>query len=84
MDSAGVFAHHTLEGSRVDDPARASWSLTWTAPDTGERGAVAVHAAANSGNGDDSPFGDLVYTWSGRVEGPYEGPAHPGVAGGAR
>lgn len=56
-----AYAHQTSEGTEVDDPDVTSWTVTWTAP-TG--GAVAVHAAANSGNGDNSPLSDLVYTTS--------------------
>lgn len=42
--------------------AVVSWSFTWTAPHSGD--AVAVHLAANSANGDNSPLGDFVLTWS--------------------
>lgn len=66
-DSAGVFAHHTLEGSAVEDPSRATWPVLWRAPAAGSGEAVVVHAAANSANGDNSPFGDLVYLFSAQV-----------------
>ncbi len=60
-DSAGVsYAHHTRAGSLGHGPDRASWSLVWTAPTRAEP--VAIHVAANSGNGDNSPLSDLVYT----------------------
>lgn len=52
------YAHQTEVGSSVDDPERASWTLTWRAP---AAGAVAFHLAANSANGDNSPLSDLVY-----------------------
>jgi hypothetical protein len=37
----------------------ARWTVEWVAPVDG--GPVHFHAAANSGNGDNSPYGDLVY-----------------------
>ena len=54
------YAHHTREGSGTSVPDLATWSLEWIAPLEG--GPVALHVAANSGNGDNSPLGDLVYT----------------------
>lgn len=42
------------------------WTFTWTAPDT-TAGPVAFHAAANAANGDDSDFGDFIYTWEART-----------------
>lgn len=63
-DSAGLsWAQHTRAGTVVSNPDVASWSVTWIAP---ESGAVLFGAAANSGNGDDSPFSDLVYTTTAR------------------
>ena len=49
---------------RAADPAPDSvlWRVEWTAPDTA-KGPVAFHAAANASNGDESAFGDYVYTW---------------------
>ena len=43
-------------------PDSVRWRVEWTAPDTA-KGAVAFHAAANASNGDESAFGDYVYTW---------------------
>ncbi|MEK9504825.1 choice-of-anchor V domain-containing protein [Gaopeijia maritima] len=54
------YAAQTREGAAVPDPSVVSWHLRWIAPSGG--GEVRLHAAANSGNGDNSPFGDLVYT----------------------
>jgi hypothetical protein len=56
------YVHHTQVGSRVSDPHVATWTMLWHAPEAG--GAVMLNAAANSGNGDDSPYGDLIYTFS--------------------
>ena len=59
-DSMGVaYAHQTPAGSQVTDPDLATWTVSWTAP---RAGTVAVHVAANSANGDQSPLSDLVYT----------------------
>lgn len=60
-DSADVsYAHQSEDGSRTSSTDGASWSFVWAAPPGG--GPVAIHVAANSGNGDDSPLSDLVYT----------------------
>jgi hypothetical protein len=42
---------------------QAGWTVHWTAPDPAH-GQVVFHVAANAGNGDDSPFGDFIYTTS--------------------
>lgn len=46
--------------------AVVSWTFTWTAPLSG--GPVTVHLAANSANGDNSPLGDFILTWSDTIE----------------
>lgn len=58
----GAYARQTRVGSAVDDPGVVSWRLVWRAPL--EAAEVWFHGAANSGNGDNSPLGDLVYTTS--------------------
>jgi hypothetical protein len=59
VDSAGIaYARNTRVGVDPESSHRASWQVAWIAP---EGGAVRIHVAANSANGDDSPFGDLVY-----------------------
>lgn len=66
-DSAGVsYAHQTADGAAVAAGRTASWTLVWTAPS--EAHDVHVDLAANSANGDNSPFGDLIYQrrWSAR------------------
>ncbi len=61
-DSAGLaYAQHTRAGSRVENPDIARWQVTWT-PVRGAHGPVTLAVAANSANGDDSPFSDYVYT----------------------
>lgn len=60
-DRAGVsYLHQSRVGSVTADPSGSSWTVGWTAPRSGAP--VAIHVAANSGNGDESPLGDLVYT----------------------
>lgn len=54
------YVHHTVLGSAVAASDGSSWLVEWTAPPEG--GAVVFHVAANSGNGDNSPLMDLVYT----------------------
>lgn len=58
---AGVaYAHQTATGSVPASAGGTTWPVVWEAPSEG--GAVAFHVAANSGNGDNSPLGDLVFT----------------------
>ena len=59
--STGIeYAQHSAPGGIVEPGALAVWSFLWTAPR--EAGVVLLHAAANSGNGDNSPLEDLIYT----------------------
>jgi hypothetical protein len=58
--SSGVeYVQQTETGSALVNGA-GRWEFEWTAPD--RPAAVALHVAANSADGDDSPLGDLVYT----------------------
>ncbi len=60
-DSAGVsYAHQSREGSETLSSDGSSWSIIWIAPSEG--GPVTISVAANSGNADNSPLSDLVYT----------------------
>ncbi|MDT8340004.1 MAG: choice-of-anchor V domain-containing protein, partial [Longimicrobiales bacterium] len=54
------YAHHTVDGTAPTGPDGSQWILTWTAPAGG--GTVVFHVASNSGNGDNSPLMDLIYT----------------------
>lgn len=66
-DSAGVqYAHHSPTGTGTTAPDQAKWSVEWTAPHDAET--IVLAAAANSGNGDESPLGDLVYVRQYTVE----------------
>lgn len=69
VDSTGVpYAQHTAGGTAPETHELARWTLEWVAPPSGGR--VVFHAAANSANGDNSPFGDLIYTTERAVGGP--------------
>lgn len=66
-DSVGVqYAHHSPSGIATTAPDEATWSVEWTAPHHAET--IVMAAAANSGNGDESPLGDLVYVRQYTVE----------------
>lgn len=83
-DSLGVsYLHQSEAGSATHDPDGARWSFAWSAPTAA--GPVAIHVAANSGNGDESPLGDLIYTTSVTVDavghGATEGAGGPSAAG---
>lgn len=66
-DSSTVqYAYHTLEGTILSEPNRATWSVQWTAP-TRVGDSVRVHAAANAANDDASEFGDDIYTTTTRA-----------------
>jgi hypothetical protein len=55
------YAHHTLPGTALLAPDTARWTLEWTAPAMAA-GDIVFHLAANASDGDESPFGDLIYT----------------------
>lgn len=65
-DSSGIeYAQHTRAGTDPLTADSTAWTLEWTAPDSG--GPVALHAAANAANDDDSELGDRIYTASARA-----------------
>lgn len=63
VDSASgiTYAIHTAEGSRLAAPDTGRWHLEWKAPES-SGDSVVFSAAANAANGDDSNFGDLIFT----------------------
>jgi hypothetical protein len=69
-ESGQPYAHHTRSGTDVSTNGGSSWSVQWHAPSQG--GPVVFHYAANSGNDDDSPLGDLVFVGAQTV-----GPSDP-------
>ena len=54
------YAHHTREGTELVSEERGAWQILWRAPVT--RLSVILHVTANSANGDNSPFSDLIRT----------------------
>ncbi len=56
-----AYAIHTVEGAEPIAPDSARWTLAWTAPDS-SGDSVVFSAAANAANGDDSSFGDRIFT----------------------
>ena len=59
------YIEHTLAGTALQGDA-GRWLVRWTAPATA-RGVVALNAAGNAANDDDSPLGDFIYTSALRV-----------------
>lgn len=56
-----AYAIHTVEGAELVAPDSARWTLEWTAPKS-SGDSVVFSAAANAANGDDSSFGDRIFT----------------------
>lgn len=59
-DQEVEFVQHRLEGTRLDTPGEARWTVDWQAPESD--GAVLVHVSALAADGDRSQLGDFVYT----------------------
>ena len=61
VDTSGVvYVSHAKAGMRPAAPDTARWSLRWRAPERPD--SVRFHLAANAANGDDSEFGDFIFT----------------------
>lgn len=54
------YAHHTREGTELVSEERGAWQILWRAPVAAQ--SVILHVTANSANGDNSPFSDLIRT----------------------
>lgn len=65
--SSIIYARQTLEGSYVDAPDAARWSIEWIAPAPEAAAAVIFHLAANAANDDASELGDHIYTAEFRI-----------------
>jgi hypothetical protein len=59
-DGRPRYAQHTARGGELGEDGESAWTVGWRAP-AEARWPVALHVAANAGNGDDSPLGDHVY-----------------------
>jgi hypothetical protein len=55
-----VYIHHALPGTFVEGDAH-EWSVEWDTEGLSDGVEVVVNVVANAGNGDVSPFGDLIY-----------------------
>ena len=55
------YASQTRPGIQLGEAGRITWVVEWTAPSSAA-GPVVFHVAANAANGDESQFGDFVYT----------------------
>lgn len=53
------YLQHSAEGTSLTGDREIQWAFSWTAPSTGKP--VVINIAANSGNNDDSSFGDWIY-----------------------
>ncbi len=61
LDTLGGIAYvRPTRAPWIADSAR--WHFTWVAPAIAD--SVIIHVSANAANGDDSDFGDLIYTWT--------------------
>ncbi len=65
--TAVQYASHTDIGAEPTAVERGEWVVEWAAPRSSD--SVVLHIAGNSANGDDSPFGDLIYTFERMSEG---------------
>ncbi|WP_372638537.1 choice-of-anchor V domain-containing protein [Fodinibius sp.] len=55
------YLQHSSRGSEPLREQETSWTVTWRAPQS-LAGPVTFHVAANAANGDQSEFGDFIYT----------------------
>lgn len=55
------FVQHSSEGSTSSKENSNSWTIRWRAPDN-PKGTVVFNVASNAANGDQSEFGDYIYT----------------------
>jgi hypothetical protein len=60
--AAGITYVRPAIATSTSDSVR--WFFKWAAPDA-EGDSIAFHASANAANGDESAFGDFIYTWEG-------------------
>jgi hypothetical protein len=59
LRGVGYISQTVVDAGMEDGAVR--WEFDWTAPSPGGPGRVAMHAAGNAADGDDSAFGDYVY-----------------------
>jgi len=54
------YLQHSADGTKPNSENEIQWTFTWTAPEANDE-KVILNIAANSGNDDDSSFGDWIY-----------------------
>ena len=55
------YVQHSPTGVLPSDKGTISWTVAWKAPEQ-SRGEIIFNIAANAANGDDSAFGDYIFT----------------------
>lgn len=55
------YVSHTKDGALPAAPDSIRWTVDWKAPESAP-GPIVFHLVGNAANGDDSQFGDYVYT----------------------
>ncbi len=55
------YVQHTREGTKPADKNKQTWTIKWQAPES-LAGPVIFNIAANAANGDQSEFGDFIYS----------------------
>ncbi|MEL7833114.1 choice-of-anchor V domain-containing protein [Fodinibius sp. Rm-B-1B1-1] len=55
------YVQHSSEGTKPSQENKNSWTVRWAVPDN-PKGFVIFNIAANAANGDQSEFGDYIYT----------------------
>lgn len=55
------YVQHSDEGANPSQENKNSWTVKWQAPES-PKGPVFFNIAANAANGDQSEFGDFIYT----------------------
>lgn len=55
------YVQHTNKGANPSQENTNSWTIKWTAPEPTE-GTILFNIAANAANGDQSEFGDFIYS----------------------
>ncbi len=62
-DDGILYVMHTRAGAAFVQGDTARWQLAWRAPEHASD-QVILHIAGNAADGDESPFGDAIYTTS--------------------
>lgn len=55
------YIQHSKEGSNPNHADKNSWDITWSPPESSSK-QIIFHITANAANGDQSEFGDYIFT----------------------